>query len=462
MTITQDKRVHKRIICCCDGTWNDADSVDKAPSNVTRISRMFSLVCDDGAVQVINYQSGVGTGSNTADMLLGGAFGLGVAERVRDVYYFIAMNYMPGDEIIFVGFSRGAFTARSVAGLIGQIGLLTREGMEDFYPIFEDQESWHKDSYKDPFPTRPFSNKPTGPDAAPLYRQRLAELGLTRPDVPVQAIAVWDTVGSLGIPQTALMNKLHLQPSAKWYQFFDTSLAPSMLHAFQALALDEVRPPFAPAVWELGDNTKTDLRQCWFPGDHSGVGGGKPDQGIADITLAWMMDQLASVGVQFDAEAVAAHNANIEKWYQENPTDKRWARQDIYDQYKPIRPWALGAITGSDNFFYKFAGTLIRTPGTYHQIDPATNNPKDTFLKTTNEMIHPSVRVRIAAEGLGLNDKGRYDAPALKHWKYRDGGWDYTGSEPIAVRRLPEAKLGPFEKQLLQVRKSEPLLSLQL
>lgn len=460
--MTATPPVHKRLIICCDGTWNDADSEDASPSNVTRISRLFSLACDDGSVQIVNYQSGVGTGSNTADTLLGGAFGIGVAERVRDAYYFLAQNYMPGDDIILIGFSRGAFTARSVAGLIGQIGLLTREGMEDFYPIFEDMESWNKPSYKDPFPTRPFPDKPTGPLAAPLYRQKLADLGMTRPDVPVKAIAVWDTVGSLGIPQTALMHKLHLQPSAKWYQFFDTSLAPSMLHAFQALALDEVRPPFAPAVWELGDNNKTDLRQCWFPGDHSNVGGGKPDQGMADITLAWMMDQLASVGVEFDPEAVGHYIGQIEEWYRKHPSEKRWASREIYEQFKPMRPWALGAITGSKNFVYKFAGQLTRTPGTYHQVDPVSLQPKETYLNTTNESIHPSVRVRIAAEGLGLNDKGTYDAPALRHWSYRDGGWDYTGNENIKVRRLPEAEIGPFGQQLLQARKSEQLFGLQL
>lgn len=170
----------KRLIICCDGTWNDADSSSGAPTNVTRISRLFSLACADDTVQIIHYASGVGTGSNTVDSLLGGAFGVGVAERVRDAYYFICSNYSPGDEIILVGFSRGAFTARSVAGLIGNIGLLTRDGMEDFYPIFEEMENWYRDEYKDAFPDRPFKDKPRGVNAAAEYRKRLKETDLTR------------------------------------------------------------------------------------------------------------------------------------------------------------------------------------------------------------------------------------------------------------------------------------------
>ena len=140
---------------------------------------------------------------------------------------------------------------------IRDIGLLTRTGMNDFYPIFKDQENFKNDGYKDIFPTIPFSHKPKGgPDVeiAHEYKRRLEQEGLTRVYDPngerirVQAVAVWDTVGSLGIPNISLLARLGLPHSTKEYKFYDTNLSGNIRHAFQALALDEHRAPFSPAV----------------------------------------------------------------------------------------------------------------------------------------------------------------------------------------------------------------------
>ncbi|PQE16051.1 hypothetical protein CJF32_00004935 [Rutstroemia sp. NJR-2017a WRK4] len=295
----------KRLILCCDGTWMDSDDGFTKPSlvpykptgtlqvasNITRISRAFKRYGRDGTHQIIYYHSGVGTGSSVMDTLSGGMLGTGISENIREAYSFIAANYTPGDEIILVGFSRGAFTARSVAGMIKDIGLLTREGMNYFYAIFKDQENFRNDDYHDIFPDIPFPNKPKD---AVEYKKKLEREDLTRvydPDgtkIRIQAVAVWDTVGSLGIPNIALLSKLGLPHSTKEYKFYDTNLSGSIRHAFQALALDEHRRPFRPAVWEIRDmENATDLRQVWFPGSHSNVGGGYEDQEIADVTLAW-------------------------------------------------------------------------------------------------------------------------------------------------------------------------------
>lgn len=114
--------------------------------------------------------------------------------------------------------------------------------------------------------------------------------------IQVQACAVWDTVGSLGIPNVAFLAKLGLPHSTKEYKFYDTNLSGNIKHAFQALALDEHRHPFSPAVWERAhmDKTTTDLRQVWFPGAHANVGGGYPDQEIANISLAWQVSLICS------------------------------------------------------------------------------------------------------------------------------------------------------------------------
>lgn len=265
------------------------------PSNVTRISRALRRVSLDGTPQIIYYHSGVGTGSSTLDTISGGLLGTGISENIREVYSFIATNYTPGDEIILIGFSRGAFTVRSVASMIRDIGLLTRTGMNYFYPIFKDQENFRNKRYNDIFPHLPFSKKPQGADAAQEYKRRLEADSLTRvydPDgskIEVQAVAVWDTVGSLGIPNISFLAKLGLPHSTREYKFYDTSLSGIIKHAFQALALDEHRAPFSPAVWERKHMEKTtiDLRQVWLPGAHSNVGGGYPDQEIANISLAW-------------------------------------------------------------------------------------------------------------------------------------------------------------------------------
>lgn len=214
-------------------------------------------------------------------------------KRIKEVYSFLAANYFDGDEIILIGFSRGAFTVRSVAGMIAKLGLLTREGIDQFYPIFMDMKRWDYCQAIDQFPDIPFSEKPSGPNASKEYRDKLESLGLTRvrqnhgngPLITIKAIACWDTVGSLGVPQVEWLNKISPPPT---HQFWDTSLSDRVEHAFQALALDETRISFTPAIWErLSDNgCSTDLRQVWFPGSHGNIGGGMADPGIANITLA--------------------------------------------------------------------------------------------------------------------------------------------------------------------------------
>ncbi|KAL6823960.1 hypothetical protein V8C40DRAFT_279807 [Trichoderma camerunense] len=497
--------VHKRLIVCCDGTWMNSDNgyveptlehpqgTLQVPSNVTRISRCFKRRCNDGTLQVMSYESGVGTGSNAIDTLTGGAFGLGLSERVRDAYSYLSSNHMDGDEIFLVGFSRGAFTARSVAGMIGNLGLLTREGLEYFYPIFKDMENWNNDNYDDEFPGQPFPNKPKGPNAAAVYRKRLEELGYTRVYqengelIKIKAVCVWDTVGSLGIPKVST------------YKWHDTSLSDRIEHAFQALALDETRAPFSPAVWErLPENRlTTDLRQVWFPGNHGNCGGGWPDQEASDSSLAWMMDQMASVGVEFDLSCLERVAQKTIGYYKSLQTTKKkgpkWAVDPIYSSNQPVRPWALGSINKAGSFIYKLSGFEDRTPGLYKRTDPKTERDTNIFLQDTNERIHSSARVRLACKGLGLDDKGIWSCPSLSSWQLKhtdatfedsiphhpswwqgpldESGvdkqqtgrwiWEFAGPKGSAPtdpkqRIMVEEPLGPYERYLLQLSEGTP------
>ena len=120
----------KRLVICCDGTWNRPDNAHV--TNIEKIARTIETDPVDGdppAQQMVLYLSGVGTSGYTVDRLLGGAFGFGLFDNVRSGYRFLALNYDPGDEIFVFGFSRGAYTARSLVGMIGRVGLLTRESL---------------------------------------------------------------------------------------------------------------------------------------------------------------------------------------------------------------------------------------------------------------------------------------------------------------------------------------------
>ncbi|RAL59466.1 hypothetical protein DID88_006582 [Monilinia fructigena] len=491
----------KRIILCCDGTWMDSDDGFnkptlipykstgslQTPSNVTRLSRALRRYGRDGTHQIIYYHSGVGTGSSMMDTISGGMLGTGISENIREVYSFIAANYAPGDEIILVGFSRGAFTARSVAGMISDIGLLTRHGMTNFYAIFKDQENFRNPDYKDIFPELPFPHKPRDGNE---YKKRLVDEGLTRVYDPngsrirVHAVAVWDTVGSLGIPNIALLAKLGLPHSTKEYKFHDTNLSGYIRHAFQALALDEHRRPFSPAVWEIRDfdDDPTDLRQVWFPGCHANVGGGYDDQEIANITLAWMMDQLASIGVAFHDDAIDIIFQKSVHYYESLPPPSNsifrfskpineWATPEIYEKHHPVRPWALGKIYNSDTGIWTLAGKETRTPGLYHRLDPDTGVSTGVPMTHTNERIHSSVRIRLDLGGLGEEDMTKYKCPALLRkgpWRLDQirikmmnvtsdlrWVWEYDGPEKNApvIQTMVEENLGPYERKLLLLNK---------
>lgn len=147
----------------------------------------------DGIPQIVHYQAGVGTSGGILSRAIGGATGEGLEENVRETYSFLAINYREGDEIFLVGFSRGAWTARSVAGMIGALGLLTREGLPMFPEIYLDFERRSDPDYVPRWPDVPFPDKPPFED--PAYVAELQRRRLTRTNIPIKAVGVWETVG---------------------------------------------------------------------------------------------------------------------------------------------------------------------------------------------------------------------------------------------------------------------------
>jgi uncharacterized protein (DUF2235 family) len=243
---------------CLDGTWNRPDDKLNA-TNVVKIMRAIRHSDDDGIQQIAFYDKGVGTGG-PIDKITGGAFGRGLDENVRDGYRFLANNYEPDDEIYIFGFSRGPYTARSLAGFIGACGLLNKHEMGRL------MEAW--EIYLTP------KAKRDGVRMGALHAE--ADTG-----VRIRCIGVWDTVGALGVP----VERLKFMNRGK-FQFHDTNLGAGVDCALHAIGIDEKRGPFAPTLWQTDTpNPGQIIEQVWFAGVHSNIGGSCDDKGLSDLTL---------------------------------------------------------------------------------------------------------------------------------------------------------------------------------
>ncbi len=271
----------KRLIVCCDGTWNKPDSV-----HITNVEKIARTVQTDASAtgevqQLVYYISGVGAGSYTLDRLMGGAFGFGLFHNVVACYRFLAQNYEPGDEIFILGFSRGAYTARSVAGMLASVGLLTKVALvEERLPaavhLYQKTEM------------------PQGAFGAGVEEFKHDHCHAAT----VTFLGVFDTVGALGVPGLRWRRR----------QFHNVDLGDDVLCARQALAIDETRKKFAPSLWE-GQHTSEDprVKQVWFEGAHSDVGGGYGQTGLSDTALLWMAREAHAAGLVFDANLLGTY-----------------------------------------------------------------------------------------------------------------------------------------------------------
>ena len=256
----------KRIVICSDGTWNTPET----HTNVIKIVRSIKPLSSDGVHQVVFYDQGVGT-YNAVDKFIGGAFGKGVEQNVLDAYRFIAHNYQSGDEIYCFGFSRGAYTARALGGMLYTIGLIDKDGLKNLPEAYR--------YYRSP----------------PQKKNQQTYSHNVKPEI--QLMAVWDTVGALGAP-TPIIGKL----TRSLVGFFDTNLSPKIKHAYHALAIDEKRAPFKPALWTGSIKSDQTVEQVWFSGVHSDVGGGYGETGLSDIALKWMIQKSTQCGLEFDED----------------------------------------------------------------------------------------------------------------------------------------------------------------
>lgn len=283
----------KRIVLCFDGTWNAVVN-PKTVTNVVRLANLVTVSGDDGVNQITYYNSGVGSGG-LIDRFIGGAFGAGLKANVKRGIAFLALNYDEGDEIYLFGFSRGAYTARAVGGVIGAAGIPL--------DISETEEHWQRYQNLAKLKSQAGRYHDDSKGRA-KYKQQIedAEKAVKEisrfhgSEVPIRCVGVWDTVGAYGIP-SGFANSLFPRVFTYWTQGFrDTRIGRKVELGLHAVAIDEMRKPFAPTFWTLRTDRPLpeaqEVEQVWFPGVHSNVGGGYDSTGLSDVALAWMIGRL--------------------------------------------------------------------------------------------------------------------------------------------------------------------------
>ena len=286
MTAEASARSQKRLAIFLDGTWNSVGD----NTNVWRLKSLCSAQSDDGAQQLVYYDVGV-------NGFWGGVFGKGVVRNVADAYCWLVDNYSPGDEIFIFGFSRGAYTARSLAGLVMRYGLLKpgsplgvkqilgryRASNTTLWKMIDDPESGVEQTHS-------------------LEDRWLMKYSMR---VPIKLVGVWDTVGSLGVPA---FNVAGISRST--FKWLDTGLRLSLQNAFHALSIDDHRKSFGPTLWTKRipkDPTApiaeprplSSVEQRWFAGAHGNVGGGYHNDLLAQIPLKWIMNKARLHGLSF-------------------------------------------------------------------------------------------------------------------------------------------------------------------
>jgi uncharacterized protein (DUF2235 family) len=280
----------KRLVVCCDGTWQKLSQ--PYPTNVVKTASCVLPRDGDGAAQIVFYDQGVGTDQSFAPRtasVFGGAFGQGLEENICEAYRFIIFNYEPGDDIFVFGFSRGAYTARSLCGLIDCVGILRRAECLRANEAF-----------------RFYVANRDGGQANALARFAAYTHDRASAPQPIAFLGVWDTVGARGIPDSLPGSRFF----NRQYDFHSVSLTDSVRSARHAVAIDERRKAFPACVWDnvgapnapaagAGDAAQP-CQQLWFVGDHGNVGGGVEGDGLSNISLVWVLEGSSDAGLALD------------------------------------------------------------------------------------------------------------------------------------------------------------------
>lgn len=317
----------KNIVICYDGTGNEYGT-----HNTNVVKTFETIIRDD--TQIAFYDPGVGTFNflgrtlgKKVGIMLGKAFGAGLQQNLEDGYEYLMNRFEPGDKVYLFGFSRGAFTARALAGMIHYFGIL-QKGSKNLIPYVSKMYNRRNFSVCGDF------KKTFCHECKPHF------------------VGVWDTVGSLGY--------IHGK------KFYDHTLNPDIKYGFHAIAIDEKRKKFPVSIWD--ESKKTDeqkIEQVWFAGVHSDVGGWYNERGLSDIAFAWMMDKALKCGLNLKKDwkdclnqnaRGMMHNSRTKLWRIWRPVDREIPKdakihQSVIDRmngngnYKPSLPKGHKAVS---------------------------------------------------------------------------------------------------------------------
>lgn len=282
--------VARNLVVCLDGTLNEPER------GTTNVVRIYDISVKDGQ-QLAYYDPGVGTmGARGAvtrtgqqlTRMAGLAVGYGVKENVQEAYRFLMDNYQADDKIFIFGFSRGAYTARVLAGLLRTVSLL-RPGLHNLIPYAlklytTTGQKGHTEEEERKYwaPRAEFAREFGNPEFPNRF------------DKQVHFLGIWDTVKSVGW--------LNLKAQYQQAHWPFTRQHPNVIYARHALAIDEWRRPYGEYRFQPGELTKENFRELWFVGVHSDVGGQFEEHRLSDIALKWMADEAKSAGLLVDAK----------------------------------------------------------------------------------------------------------------------------------------------------------------
>ncbi len=300
----------KRIVICLDGTWNNPYNLKERedgrfvykPSNPLKTARAVLPVASHDIPQITYYDAGVG-GLNKhpgvsngmlrwVDNKLGGAWGAGFESNIEDAYLFLAHNYVAGDEVYLFGFSRGAAQVRALARFMDWVGGIPKKADAYYIPVF----------YRNYLESR--GEVSSFEVIKKINEKKPRDPIKTIIPVPIQFLGVWDTVMALG----SRIKKSGQNTSTRERAFHVAdSPAARVKVARQALAIDERRADFRPEIWKEPRSDSQSLKQAWFCGVHSNIGGGYQKDGLANEALHWMLDEASNLGLEFDDDFIGIY-----------------------------------------------------------------------------------------------------------------------------------------------------------
>ena len=373
----------KNLIVCCDGTWNTPEQREGGQPCPTNVVKLYNLSISDDT-QLKYYHPGVGTKGGIADRIFGGGLGAGLSRNIQSAYEWLCRHYVCGDRIFLFGFSRGAYTARSLGGFIGRCGLLDLSTLTD-------KEAWERIANVYEKGYRQSNPKGKWPAAYRFIPGPLAD-----GKVDIHMIGVWDTVGALGVPDDLILLDQVLDDPRN-YRFHDTKLSPIVRHARHAVGMDEMRASFAPTLWDTDSPRPDDgsFKQQWFAGVHSDVGGGYVESGLSDCTLKWMVDEAVAVGLQVNPALLAQIQPNPRGVLHDSATGI-WEHLRTLPRATPlITPAQVGETVSPQVIDRHVVPPLTQAPYWPTRVLAVGEEVRLTYLAVLSEGVYPSLTLTV-------------------------------------------------------------------